>query len=899
MALPILATKVYVPPPQPGVIRRARLIERLNAGLGGKLTLISAPAGFGKTTLLSDWLAGCGRRVAWVALDAGDHKPIRFLTYVTAALQTLEAGIGGAALEALRSASPPPLEALLASLLNDIAALPDDLLLVLDDYHVLASEPIDAALTLLLDHLPPQLHLVIATREDPQLPLARLRARGQLNAVRMADLRFTVAEAAAFLNQRMGLHLAEADVAALETRTEGWIAGLQLAALALQGRTDRSEFIAAFTGSHRYVLDYLVAEALQRQPAPVRNFLLHTAILDRLSGPLCAAVSGAADGGQMLTALERANLFIIALDETRTWYRYHHLFVDALRAQLRHEQPALAPELHRRACAWYVQHNLPHDAIRHALAAEAFDEAADLIEHVWPAMDAAYQSDPWMEWARALPEPQIGARPVLCLGYGWALLNNGELEAAETWLNAAERWLDPPTDEQARMTVVDPAQWQALPAAIAGARAYGALALGNIPATRHYAQQALDLQTTPNHLSRIQAIALLGIAQWAGGDLAAADRALSDFAAVAYASGRIADAGGMAFILAEIRIARGRLREAFDAYEQSLQLMARQDAPLAYGAEDLHRGMADLHRERGELQMAVEYLAGSEELGEQGITLPNWRHRLYVSQARLMLSRGDLVGALERLEQAERSYRRTPLPDLRPIAALKARVFIRQGALEPAWAWARRQGITLDGAISYMREFAYITLARLLLAHSQSDPAAGMLHDAMRLLARLRAAAESGGRTGSLIEILILQALTEATQGPLAAAAPTLQEALALAEPEGFIQVFVDEGAALEALLQTIAAQNGAPAFVRRVLAACVGGAEPAAPTAQPLIEPLSEREHEVLRLLHSELSGPQIARELMISLNTLRTHTKNIYGKLGVNNRIAALRRAAELGLL
>ena len=500
--MPILATKLYIPPPRAKIVLRPRLIERLNQGLssGCKLTLISASAGFGKTTLVSEWIAGCKRPVAWLSLDEGDNDPTRFLTYLVAALQTLAlsevegiaANIGAGALAVLQSTQPPSTESILTTLLNEIATIQEYFVLVLDDYHMIDSKAVDNALAFLLEHLPPQMHLVIATREDPQLPLSRLRARGQLTELRLTDLRFTPAEAAEFLNQMMGLNLSEEDIAALEARTEGWIAGLQLAALSMQGRSDTAGFIQAFTGSHRFVLDYLVEEVLQHQSEHIRSFLLQTAILDRFCAPLCNAVTEREDGKEMLDVLERSNLFLIPLDDKRQWYRYHHLFADVLQAHLIEAQPEQVSSLHQRASAWYEQNGYPSDAIRHALAAEDFERAAGLIELAWPAMDISYQSAAWLGWVKSLPDKLIRARPVLSVGYAWALLDGGELEACESRLQDAERWLETPSNE---MIVVDKGLFQSLPATIATARAYRALALGDIPGTVQYARQALDLAT--------------------------------------------------------------------------------------------------------------------------------------------------------------------------------------------------------------------------------------------------------------------------------------------------------------------------------------------------------------------------------------------------------------------
>jgi LuxR family maltose regulon positive regulatory protein len=486
MSTPVLATKLYAPLSQPGVVPRPRLTEWLNEGLHRKLTLISAPAGSGKTTLVGEWVAGVERPAAWLSLDEGDNDPTRFLTYLVAALQTVAPDIGESVLGVLGSPQPPPTESLLTALLNETTTVPDDFVLVLDDYHVVDARAIDDALVFLLEHLPPRMHLVIATREDPHLPLARLRARGQLTELRASDLRFTLSEAAEFLNSVMGLGLSAEDIAALESRTEGWIAGLQLAALSMRGREDVAGFIRAFTGSHRFVLDYLVEEVLQRQPERVRSFLLQTSILDRLSGPLCDTLTGGKDGRGMLEALERGNLFVFPLDDERQWYRYHHLFADVLQARLMQEQPGHAPPLHQRASGWYERNGSPTDAIRHALAAEDFERAAGLVELAVLEMLGSSQETLY-RWLMALPDEVVRARPVLSVYYAFALHGRGGFEAADAHLRDAERWLDTTaeTDEQgeassADMVVVDQVAFRSLPGTIAVARAYHAGALGEV-----------------------------------------------------------------------------------------------------------------------------------------------------------------------------------------------------------------------------------------------------------------------------------------------------------------------------------------------------------------------------------------------------------------------------------
>ncbi|MCL4562065.1 MAG: LuxR C-terminal-related transcriptional regulator [Chloroflexi bacterium] len=931
-----MTTKLYIPPPRPGIVPRSRLVERLNEGLaaGRKLTLISASAGFGKTTLVSEWVASCRLPVAWLSLDEGDNDPTQFLIYLVAALQTIAANIAKGVLAILQSSQPPPIKSILIALLNEITTVPDHFVLVLDDYHAIDSKPVDEALTFLLEHLPPQMHLVIPSREDPSLPLARLRVRGQLTELRAADLRFTPTEAAEFLNWVMGLNLSAEDITALETHTEGWIAGLQLAALSMQGRSDAASFIKSFTGSHHFILDYLVEEVLQRQPEHVRNFLLQTAILDRLSGSLCDAVTGQEGGRGMLEALERGNLFVVPLDNQRQWYRYHHLFAEVLQAHLREAQPDRASTLHRRASEWYEQNGLPSDAIRHALAAEDFEGAAGLIELAWPEVEDGSLSTQWIGWVKALPDGMIHARPVLSVWYANALLVSGEIEAAEARLTDAERWLEPldnmngqPKNPAVEMVVVDEEQFRSLPATIAIARAFHAQALGDVPGAVTYARRALDLTPETNHLKRGQATALLGLAYWASGDLEAANRTFAGYTMMLHTAGNILDAISTTCILADIRMALGRLREAASTLEQLLQFMVDQGEPMPPDTTDLYRGLGELYRERGDLEAAAKYLLKSKELCEQAELLYKQR-RLCVTQARLKQTRGDLDGALDLLNEAERLYVRTPLPDVRPISALKARIWVTQGRLIEALAWAREWSLSFDDELSYLREFEHITLARVLIARYKNDPADGSIHEAMGLLERLLQAAEAGGRVGSIVEILMLQALAHEAQGNIPPALLSLERALTLAEPESYVRLFVDEGEPMRLLIadfrlwiekQRRDSDHKLIGYSEKLLAAfsspmvrsrsstdnqksktpALAAGASVRNQRSTLIEPLSERELEVLKLLRSELSGPEIAQQLIISLHTLRTHTNNIYNKLGVNNRRAAVRRAEELDLL
>jgi LuxR family maltose regulon positive regulatory protein len=938
MSTPILATKLYIPLPRPKVVLRPRLLEQLNEGQHRKMTLITAPAGYGKTTLLSEWIPQSEHCVTWVSLDDGDNDPVQFWAYFIAALQMLDAEIGRNALALMRTPVLPPIEAILAILLSEIAAFPNYFALVLDDYHLIDSKPIDNALTFLLEHLPRQMHLVIATREDPNLPLARLRARDQLTELRVADLRFTPSEAADFLNQTMGLNLSAEDIAALENRTEGWIAGLQLAAISMRGQQDATRFIQSFTGTHRFVLDYLVEEVLQQQSERVKNFLLGTSILDRMCGSLCEAVllESSASGQETLEHLERANLFIMSLDNERRWYRYHHLFGSLLRQR---QGQSLTPEeiarYHIRASEWHEKNGDEAEAFHHAVAARDFNRAARVAETAWESMNQSFQSAAWLGWVKQLPEELIRSRPVLCTQIAWGFMDASEVDASESRLRDAERCLEGPSD---KMVVVNEAQFRALPARIAFARAYNAQTQRDFLSTVKYAELAFKLTPEENHFLRAQTAAILGGTYWANGDLDKACRSMSDWIASSQRVGNFFFAVAGASGKADILTAQGLLREALRTYQQALQLASAHEKEAQRIIAHHHLGLAMLYHEMGDDEAAAPHLQKSLELGKQS-ALKDWHYRLSRAQARLKESEGDLTVALDLLDEAERLYVRSLTPYTRPIDAVKARIYLKQGRLSKAEEWARERGLSIEDELSYLHEFEHITLTRVLLAEYQRNRDECSITNALALLERLLKAAEDQKRMGSLLEILVMQALAYQTQGETPQAFAALERALNLAEPEGYVRIFVDEGESMrllvmdfrlwlekkshdqgrqqligymERLLAGFARLTAMPhsntlvpilgSSVRPAHREAAGARQASAGVSHPesaLIEPLSERELEVLRLLGTELNGPEIARQLMVSLSTLRTHTQNIYSKLGVNNRRAAVRRAEELDLL
>ena len=887
MSTPVLATKLYIPPPRAKIVLRPRLIERFDEGLHRKLALVSAPAGFGKTTLVSEWVAGCERPVAWLSLDEGDNDPARFLTYLITALQTIAPNIGKGALAFLQPPQPPQIEAILTALLNEISVIPEHFVLILDDYHLIDAKQVDQSLVFLIEHQPPQMHLVIATREDPHLPLARLRARGQLTELRAADLRFTPSEAAEFLNRVMGLNLSDGDVAALETRTEGWIAGLQLAALSMQGLEDTAGFIQSFTGSHHFVLDYLLEEVLQKQPENIQMFLLQTSILERMCGPLCDAIllEPSVSWQETLEYLERANLFLIPLDNERRWYRYHHLFGELLRQHLGSSQEL--PKYHLRASEWYEANDDLAEAFNHALAAGDFERAARLAETAWQGMNRSFQSATWLGWVKKLPDAVVCSRPRLCTLLGWALSDAGELESSEAQLQNAEGAL---------VGAMDRDEFKSLPGTIALIRANNAQIQGDLAETVKYAELSIQLSPKDDIYLRASAAITLEFTHWTTGNLEGSLRGMHAWIEDMQRLGNQVFAIASAFAVADMQVILGRLGEAEKTLRQAIQLAAVHGREAENITAHHHLGLALLAHERGEDAAAAQSLQTAADL-DQHTTLVDWPYRWKLAQARLKESDGEWDEALDLLDEAGRVYVNNAIPLLQPVQAHKARVYLKQGRLDKAASWERERGLSVTDEVNYLGEYEYLTLARVRLGD-------GIFTGVNELLERLLRLAETQKRTGSVIEILLTQALVYQALGNHPQALATLERALWLAKPEGYLRIFVDEGEAMRSLIEKQARHRDHPlsGYADKLLAAFTQAA--AVPKSAAILqksdmpEPLRDRELDVLRLLRSELSGPEIAGQLIVSLNTLRTHTKNIYSKLGVNNRRAAIRRAEELDL-
>lgn len=911
----VVESKLLLPRARAQTLSRPRLDELLVRGWDATLLLVSAPAGFGKTTLLGTWLAAGrhDRPTAWVSLDGRDRDASLFWTYVLLAVDRAAPGTATAALAQLQS-GPAPIETVLTTLLNELSVQPHDLNLVVDDYHLAEGPELQAGMAFLVDHLPPQVHLVISSRADPALPLARLRARGQLVEIRAADLRFTGEEAAAYLNDLNTLGLEPNEVAVLENRTEGWAAALQLAVLSLQGRDERAQFIAGFAGDDRFVVDYLADEVLDRLPLGVRQFLLDTSVLTQLSAPLCDAVTGSTGATSMLQSLERQNLFLIPLDAHRSWYRYHHLFADVLHARLLDERPENLPDLHRRASKWYDHAGEPEAAVRHALSAGDVDLAAAQVEIAIRPLLRQRREGVICRWVDELPADIVRHRPVLAVGFVAALAESNRFDGLAERLNDAEQLLSAPADDQ---IVVERAELKRLPAAVATYRGALALVGGDQAGTMEHAGLALARADDDDHLTIGSASALVGLASWPTGDLDAAHRAYRLAVENLYAAGHVADVLGCSITLADIELTQGKLGDAQRTYQHALELAAH-DVSQPRGAADMYVGLSRVAVERGDLARAADYLREADKLGESG-GLPQNPYRWRVAMALLRQAEGHAATAVDLLEDAEQVYVGDFSPNVRPLAAARARVLAASGEVADGLAWARRRGVSATDEVTYLREYEHVTLARVLLADHAASGEVASLSDAAALIDRLLPAAETGGRIGVVIEMLVLQALARAAARDPERALESLERALRLGEPEGWVRVFTNEATLMTDLLQRLARRHRRWSFLSQLLEAMTSPHETAGDSAssppdaiavhtgtsgaggpgrQYLIDPLSSRELDVLRYLGSDLDGPVIARSLGVSLSTVRTHTQHIYAKLGVTNRRAAVRRAHQLNL-
>jgi len=905
----LLATKFHVP--RAGFVPRPRLLARLSQGIESGLTVVCTPAGFGKTTLLGDWARRSRPLAAWLSLDAGDNDPARFWRYVAATLDRVRPGTCAPVVAMLRGPQLPSLEAIATAVINELMSVPDEgeVVLVLDDYHLIEAPLVHESVTFLLDRLPPGLRLVLSSRADPSLPLARLRARGQLAELRAEDLRFTVAETAAFLREVTGLDLSAASVATLQDRTEGWAAGVQLAALSLRGHPDPAGFIATFAGSHRYVLDYLTEEVLAGQPGQILRFLLETSVLDRLCGPLCDAVTGRTDSQLLLEELDRANLFVVPLDEVRRVWRYHHLFADLLRARLAHERPGQVPVLHRAAAAWHEKDGYAHEAVRHAMAAGETGWAARLVERHVEALLRRSEGATLDRWLSALPAEAIRARPRLLLAQAVTAVVGGRLEVVEPLLAQAERAFTGGADEAHEPSIGRRLSVLAnVPASIAFLRAELARLRGDAVRALECDQQAMTHLGEDDWLLSSMVAWNLAVADWLRGRLGSAEHVLADLVAERRAAGEGFLDLLVCYDLGQVQLAQGRLHAALRTYQQGLESSMEAGLQLPPAGIALV-GIAEVLYELNELPAAYEHAT-------QGVTLCR---QLAFTQplapglailARIRQAHGDAAGAKEAISEAERVQLSPQLAAVHnPVPGWRARLLLASGEVAAAARWASGLGLSSDDVPSYPQEREYLALARVLLAQHAPGPALGLLD-------RMHARATAQRRTGGVIEVTALRALALADGGDLAGASASLAEALGLAAPEGYVRVFADEGAPMASLLGRLAAaqRTGRVVFPsavpQRYLEQLARAFQPAAPmgvaptaTSEAeragLAEPLTGRELEVMRLLAAGKSNKQIADELVVSLATVKKHVGHILGKLAAANRTQAVARARVLGLL
>ena len=925
----ILQTKLYSPPPKPTTTPRPHLNERLSAGLARKLIIVSAPAGFGKTTLLADWgfriadivqpqssihktstSATPEARLCWLSLDPSDNDPVRFWTYFIAALQRIHPSLGIEALAILEAAPPeaPPTEALLTSLINDIDAQPPTLALLLDDYHLIDSQVVHDGIAFLIDHLPSMpigMTLVIASRTDPPLPLPRWRVREEVLELRAADLAFSEAEAAVFLHRLTGLNLSGQDVEALTIRTEGWIAGLQMAALSMQGRAPESipDFIRSFTGSHHYVLDYLTEEVLQRQPYQPetrQNFLIKTSILDRLSGPLCDAIFTDEVNGhwdevqptaQILAYLERANLFTIPLDDERCWYRYHHLFADLLRNRLTALHPELVPILHHRASEWYEAAGYPEETIEHALKANNDERLAGLIEKY--AWDLLHQSkyNLLFSWIESLPSTRVAASPWLCIYQSWTRHWAGLRSEGEASLNTAEQLL-------ARSSSAGEAGGEdekLIAGYMATIRAHYALTNEDLPQVLEQAQTALKLLPDDDYFTRSTAGVALGGAYWGIGDRANAEETYADCAADALKGGYRYRASSALCYAGMQQVKQARLLQAQETYLEALSLATGPGESYFPNAGYPLAKLGELSCEWNELEQARVYVSEGvkqcKQLGHVDLIA-----EAYIALTRVQLAQQDLYGVKETLQLTNRLLQGTKVdPWIRCwLDDCRLRLWAATGRLEEIINWMDSSGLDASDPLNYHHDLNHVNLARALVIAGHRRQTKPYLDEAMHLLTRLLTAAEAAGWSHESIKILVLQALALQALGEEETALSTLARALTLAEPGGYVRSFIAEGDVMAELLQKTVGRKTAVEYVKQLISELGSDQRQAA-----LVEPLSPREIEVLQLLAAGLSNKGIAETLVIAEGTVKKHLKNIYGKLSVHRRTAAIARAREVGIL
>jgi LuxR family maltose regulon positive regulatory protein len=877
------------------LVPRPRLFEKLSEGAAAKLILVSAPAGFGKSTLISEWATFIDKSVTWLSLDENDNNLRRFLSYLVAAFQQIDSSLGETILPSLEVTDNPPVEQFLSTLINEIAVSENEFLLVLDDYHLISSQTVHDCIVFLLDHLPPNALIVISGRVDPPISLSRYRGSGQMIEIRSNDLRFTELEARKFLNELKGLDLLPEHIMALLSRTEGWITGLQMAAISMQGRDDIHEFVSAFSGSHHYIIDYLVDEVMSRQSEEIQAFLCQTSIMNRFNASMCNAVLEITSSKEILQHLNDANLFLIPLDNKRNWYRYHHLFSDFLNQRLRENEPENVLTLHRRASEWLEQNQLIIEAIDHSLVGEDYPRAAHFVENIGPDMMMRSDFDQLEKWLDAMPQELVESWPWLCIIKAWMCQRWARINEGEKYLQAAERAL-------MDFSVPEPVGGEkVIRGQVAAIRALFSLVKGQISQSIEYANHALEY-LPEGHFNRAVASDAIGIAKRLSGDFDGAIKILKEARRDSLEAGNRILAQAIMLELGRVQTLQGRLTQAAETFREAVRLEYRKTHIKIPYASTACVNLANILREWDDLDAAQAHLEEGIRIGKpakmvDAVTVG------YAILARVHLSSGNIQEALKACKTAEKMV--DDIPDLESetkivLLASRVHLLLAQNQTLEARRYVHESGFEVNDEITFFNVFGYITLAHVLIYAGREVFDSKYLSDAQSLLDRMLEIAKPVGYVQVVITILVYQALAYKAQGLLDQALGSLKEAITLAEPEGYMRTFIDEGAPMRDLLRQVDFTGIAKDYVGKLLTSFPrDDTSETFVSSQPMMDPLSERELDVLELLATDLSGPEIADELVVSLNTMRTHTKNIYSKLGVNNRRTAVRQAKELKLI
>jgi LuxR family transcriptional regulator, maltose regulon positive regulatory protein len=891
---PLLATKLFVPHPRPDQVNRSHLIDQLDDGISRKLTLISAPAGFGKTTLLSEWIAQSNLPVAWISLDKGDGDPVQFIHYLIAALRKINPELGKNAIAQLQATRNPPVESILISLITETSELDDDLVIVLDDYHAIEEQVIHGLIKKMLDNLPPHIHLVISTRVDPPLPLARLRVSQQLSELRTVNLCFTSAEITALFNQNMNLQLSENDISILESRTEGWAAGLQLAAISMQDREDISSFIETFAGDDRHVVDYLVEEVLSSQPKPIQHFLLRTSILNRLSAPLCEFLTGEKNSQQVLDQLEKANLFIVSLDTRRQWFRYHHLFADLLHQRLHQSEIDQVDELHTKASQWYEENDSKEEAVNHALEANDNSRAAQLISDY---IRNSWEYDTRMsKWHQLLPLEVIHQDPELSFFNAWMLYENGQYDASEENLDIVEGLVDSQLQKVKEGTVsvnFKPSEWSGeLYGKVTAIRSIIALFKGNIPEVFTFSEKAIEYLDQSSSSWRLIAIFALAQAYFSREQM---DKANQQYQKAA--SGAEETRNHYIYLITRLGMAsvmkfQGQLSRALDIFEELLKHTQETGLSKSPMLGILYINWGEVLMEQNYASEAVKNIQQGLELAEQVNEVATFG-RGYAVLAKALFLKGDISHAEETIEQAEKLGLEVDFPNYvtNILEELKVRIWLHKGDVKQAGQWMQNQPSVQNETYKNLTRSRLILISRIRLAQGELANSVEMLKALVKTASRSEVVLH--------IEVLVIQAKMLFSEGELPQAVSSVREAVSLAEQGGFISIFVQEGAPIPELLQVMLDEgtNLPRAFINKILSAF--RLTKLIRTEDEFVERLSERELEILRLIAAGLPNKTITEELYISLSTVKTHIRNIYSKLNVNSRTQAVNKAKELNLL